>query len=72
MRKLKPCRYCGKSNIAIEHWSSGGIMMYMCKCNNLDCPVPTDGYPTGRNLEKVKEEWNVRNTLTEIRERETK
>lgn len=60
--KLNPCRYCGKSNIAIERWSSGG-MMYMCKCNNPDCPVPTDGYPKGRNLEKVKEEWNIRNTL---------
>ena len=60
--KLKPCRYCGKSNIAIERWSSGG-MMYMCKCNNPDCQVPMDGYPKGRNLEKVKEEWNIRNTV---------
>ena len=33
--KLKPCRYCGKTNIAIERWSSGG-MMYMVKCNNTD------------------------------------
>lgn len=56
MEKLNPCRYCGKSNIAIERWRSGG-MMYMCKCNNPDCPVPTEGYPKGRNLEKVKEEW---------------
>lgn len=34
--------------------------MYMVKCNNSDCPVPDDGYPTGRDLEKVKEEWNRR------------
>jgi len=39
---------------------SGGIM-YMCKCNNPDCLVPVTGYPTGRNLEKAKEEWNKRN-----------
>jgi hypothetical protein len=57
MGKLKPCKYCGKSNIAVERWSSGG-MMYMVKCNNPDCPVPPEGYPTGRNLEKVKDEWN--------------
>ena len=55
MGKLKPCKYCGKSNIAVERWSSGG-MMYMVKCNNPDCPVPPEGYPTGRNLEKVKDE----------------
>nr|DAH54807.1 MAG TPA: restriction alleviation protein [Bacteriophage sp.] len=30
MEKSNPCRYCGKSNIAIERWRSGG-MMYMCK-----------------------------------------
>lgn len=35
--------------------------MYMVKCNNPDCPVPQDGYPTGRNLNTVKEEWNKRN-----------
>lgn len=57
--KLKPCQYCGKTNIAIERWSSGE-MMYMVKCNNTDCPVPAEGYPAGRNLEKVKEEWNSR------------
>lgn len=57
--KLKPCRYCGKTNIVIERWSSGG-MMYMVKCNNTDCPVPAEGYPAGRNPEKVKEEWNSR------------
>lgn len=65
--KLKPCRYCGKTNIAVERWSSGG-MMYMVKCNNPDCPVPVEGYPTGRNLEKVKEEWNNRQG-TEIQAR---
>jgi len=57
--KLKPCRYCGGSNIVIERWSSGG-MMFMVKCNNPDCPVPAESYPTGRNVEKVKEEWNRR------------
>lgn len=62
MGKLKPCRYCGNSNVDIERWNSGG-MMYMCKCSNPDFPVPTDGYLTGRNLEKVKEEWNIRNAL---------
>lgn len=35
-------------------------MMCMVKCNNPDCPVPAEGYPTGRNIEKVKEEWNRR------------
>lgn len=59
--KLKPCRYCGKENIAIEKWSSGG-MMYMVKCNNPDCPVPQEGYPKGRDLPKVKEEWDKRNS----------
>lgn len=57
--KLKPCKICGKSNIVTERWSSGG-MMYMVKCNNSDCPVPHDGYPTGRDLNKVKQEWNRR------------
>lgn len=54
--KLQPCPLCGKRPI-IEHWSSGGIM-YMVKCNNPDCPVPDNGYPTGRKLESVIEEWN--------------
>lgn len=54
--KLNPCQLCGRKPI-IEHWSSGGLM-YMVKCNNPDCPVPPKGYPKGRNLEKVKEEWN--------------
>lgn len=57
--ELKPCPFCGKTNIIVEKWSSGG-MMYMVKCNNSDCPVPTNGYPTGRDLAKVKEEWNRR------------
>lgn len=57
MIKLKPCRICGKQQIKVEVWSSGGYM-YMVKCNNPDCPVPENGYPKGRNLEKVKEEWN--------------
>lgn len=35
-------------------------MMYMVKCNNPDCAVPPMGYPTGRDLIKVKEEWNRR------------
>lgn len=57
--KLNPCPLCGGNNIVVEKWASGG-MMYMVKCNNTDCPVPEDGYPAGRNLEKVKEEWNRR------------
>lgn len=57
--KLKACRYCGKSNIVIERWSSGG-KMFMVKCNNPDCPVPPESYPTGRDIEKLKEEWNRR------------
>lgn len=32
----------------------------MVKCNNPDCPVPPDSYPTGRDLKAVKEEWNRR------------
>lgn len=55
---LKPCRFCGRKPI-IEHWSSGGIM-YMVKCNNPDCPVPVNSYPTGRNLNDVEDEWNKR------------
>jgi len=55
--KLKPCRYCGKENIAVEKWSSGGEM-YMVSCDNPDCPVPQEGYPKGRDLPKVKEEWD--------------
>ena len=60
MARLKPCRICDKAQTKIEIWSSGGIM-YMVKCNNTNCPVPENGYPTGRNLEKVKEEWNQLN-----------
>ena len=37
--KLKPCPFCGKKNIIIETWSSGGPR-YMVKCNNPNCPVP--------------------------------
>jgi hypothetical protein len=59
MIKLKPCHLCGKNSAKIEIWSSGG-RMYMVKCYNPDCPVPDDGYPTGRNLDEVKEEWNRR------------
>lgn len=44
-----------EKNIAIETWTSGG-RMYMVKCNNPDCYVPVNGYPTGRNLEEVKAE----------------
>ena len=57
--ELKPCRYCGKNNVVVERWTSGG-MMYMVKCNNPDCPVPDEGYPAGRHLPSVKEEWNKR------------
>lgn len=55
---LKSCPYCGKKPI-IEHWSSNGNM-YMVKCNNPDCKVPYNGYPTGHDLSKVKEQWNER------------
>lgn len=57
--KLKPCRYCKKHSAIIERWSSGGVM-YMVKCDNPDCPVPVEGYPTGRNLIRVMEKWNNR------------
>ena len=57
--KLKPCPRCKQSNIKIETWASGG-RMYMVKCNNPDCPVPGNRFPTGRNLEEVKAEWNRR------------
>ena len=56
--KLNSCKLCGRKPI-IEHWASGGLM-YMVKCNNPDCPVPPNGYPRGRNLENVIEEWNRR------------
>lgn len=32
----------------------------MVKCNNPDCPVPVNSYPTGRNLNDVEDEWNKR------------
>lgn len=57
--KLKPCPICGKSDIKIETWVSGS-RMYMVKCNNTDCPVPYNGFPTGTNLDEVKAEWNRR------------
>lgn len=60
-RDLRPCKYCSGKNIAVETWSSGG-RMYMVKCNSPDCPVPKEGYPSGRNLGEVKDEWNRRNT----------
>ena len=52
--KLKPCPICKKHNIVVETWISGG-RMHMVKCNNSDCPVPAEGYPTGRHLEDVIE-----------------
>lgn len=57
--ELKPCPFCGDKKIVVERWSSGGTR-YMVKCNNPDCPVPANGYPTGRDLEKVKTAWNRR------------
>lgn len=32
----------------------------MIRCPHPDCPVPVDGYPKGRNLEEVEQEWNKR------------
>lgn len=55
---LKPCPKCGKMPI-IEHWSSDG-KMYMVKCNNSDCVVPENGYPSGHNIDEVKDLWNRR------------
>lgn len=57
--ELKPCPYCREKKIVIERWASGGTM-FMVKCNNFNCPVPPNGYPTGKDLKKVKEEWNRR------------
>lgn len=57
--KLLPCPLCGGEKIIVETWRSGGIM-HMVKCNNPDCPVPQNGYPSGRDLKKVTEEWNNR------------
>lgn len=56
---MNGCKLCGKRPI-IEHWRSGGAM-YMVKCNNPNCPIPEEGYPSGRNLEEVKMEWDRRN-----------
>lgn len=58
--KLNPCRTCKGNKIVVETWMSDG-RMYMVKCNNPGCPVHYDGYPTGRDLDKVKDEWNKRN-----------
>lgn len=60
--KLSPCRLCKGANVKVESWASGR-MMYMVKCNNPDCPVPPEGYPTGRKLEEVKKEWNRRQQI---------
>lgn len=57
---MNNCKLCGKKPI-VEWWSSGGAM-YMVKCNTPDCPVPDEGYPSGRNLEEVKAEWDRRNS----------
>ena len=57
--KIETCRFCKGTNIKLETWSSGGYMC-MVKCNNPDCPIPPEGYPTGRDPEKVMEEWNRR------------
>ena len=54
MEKLKSCPFCGGRAI-IERWASGG-MMCMVKCGNPDCAVPTEGYPSGRDLKAVKEQ----------------
>ncbi|MGN0163132.1 MAG: Lar family restriction alleviation protein [Candidatus Ornithomonoglobus sp.] len=56
--QLKPCPFCGRK-AAIEMWSSAGPM-YMVKCNNPDCPIPIEGYPSGHDLVEVKLEWNRR------------
>nr|DAN12477.1 MAG TPA: restriction alleviation protein [Caudoviricetes sp.] len=32
----------------------------MVKCGNPDCAVPVEGYPSGRNLIAVREQWNRR------------
>ena len=58
MDKLKPCPFCGGKAIT-ECWASSGIM-YMVKCGNPDCAVPSEGYPSGRNLIAVREERNRR------------
>ena len=58
MEKLKPCPFCEGKAIT-KHWASGGIM-YMVKCSNPDCAVPAEGYPSGRNLIAVREQWNRR------------
>lgn len=55
--KLLRCK-CGRMPI-IEYWCSGGAM-FMVKCPNPVCDVPPDGYPTGQNLQEVKQEWNRR------------
>ena len=46
---MKPCKYCGSHDVIIEQWMSGG-RMYMVRCNNSDCPVPPEGFPTGETL----------------------
>lgn len=58
MEKIKPCPLCGRNAIT-ERWASGG-MMYMVKCGNPDRAVPTEGYPSGRDLNVVIEQWNRR------------
>ena len=57
-KELQPCRFC-KSKPIVETWKSNG-WMFMVKCPKADCGVPHNGYPTGHNLDEVKEEWNRR------------
>lgn len=56
--ELKPCPFCGKKPV-LERWSSGGFMC-MVKCCNPDCPVPPNGYPSGRKIDEVVIKWNRR------------
>lgn len=53
-KELKPCPLCGRKP-TIAHWNSGGLM-HMVKCRDMYCPVPNCGYPSGRNLDEVKDE----------------
>lgn len=38
----------------------------MVKCNNPNCPIPPEGFPTGRNLEEVKEGCNYFDSNSDV------
>lgn len=43
----------------------------MVRCDTPTCDVPINGYPTGRNVEEVVNEWNERQCKMDGEQNET-